>query len=230
MTEITAERELASDWRSGLAGSGPLGVLAFVVVLLATVTLSPLVGSVLVLIWVRLARLRYAEIGFVRPRSWGAVVFYGVLSGVALKLLMKAIVLPLTGAEAVNQRFHFIQGNPAAALGLAAYAFIAAFTEETLFRGYLFERVGAWLGRNRLGAAVALVFSSALFGILHFQQGALGVTNATIVGLVSGAIYLANKRRLALLMVLHATFDLVSMAIIYFGLEETIGSAIFHMR
>jgi hypothetical protein len=69
--------------------------------------------------------------------------------------------------------------------------------------------------------------SSALFGISHFQQGRLGITNATIVGVVTGAIYLANKRRLFLLMVLHATFDIASMAIIYFGLEQTIASSIF---
>lgn len=226
-TEASAARAPAEDWRARLAGSGPFGVVAFIVVLLAGITLSPVIGAVLVLIWARVARVPFADIGFVRPRSWSKAVLYGVAGGVVLKLFMKAVVLPLSGAEAVNQQMHFVQGNAGAALAMGGYAFVAAFTEETFFRGYLFERIGAWVGRNRLGSGVALVLSAALFGILHFQQGRLGITNATIVGLVIGAIYLANERRLFLLMVLHATFNIATFAIIYFGLEQTIGSLIF---
>lgn len=224
MSERVPENGAARDWRARLAGSGPLGAFAFVVVLLGTILLSPIIGSVLVLIWAWQARVPFAEIGFVRPPSWLRSVLYGVLLGVGLKLVMKALVLPLLGAEAVNQQFHFVQGNLRAALGLSAYAFVAAFTEETFFRGYLFERIGVWINKERLGATVAVILSSALFGILHFQQGRLGITNATIVGLVTGVVYLANKRRLFLLMVAHTTFDIVTMAIIYFGLEQKIGS------
>jgi len=227
MSEIGTRKAPARDWRSRLAGSGPPGVLAFIVIFLGTITLSPLVGCVLVLVWARLARVPFSELGFVRPRSWITVLALGVVLGVGLKLLMKALVLPLLGAEAVNRHFHFVQGHPRAALGMAAYAFVAAFTEETFFRGYLFERIGAWLGKNAAGAAVALVVSSALFGLLHFQQGKLGIMNATIVGVATGAIYLANRRRLFLLMVLHATFDIVSMAIIYFGLEGSVARSLF---
>jgi membrane protease YdiL (CAAX protease family) len=216
------------DWRGRLAGSGPLGVFALVVVLLGMILLTPVAGSILVLIWAWQARVPFAEIGFVRPPSWVRSVLYGVLLGVGLKLVMKVLVLPLLGIAAVNEQFHFVQGNPRAALGLAAYAFIAAFSEETFFRGYLFQRIGTWLGKDWFGATAAVVLSSALFGILHVQQGRLGITNAAIVGVVSGVVYLANKRRLFLLMVAHAIFDIVSFAIIYFGLEQTIGSLIFH--
>lgn len=213
-------------WRAGLAGTGPLGILGVVVVLLAMLLLSPVIGSIFVLLWARLARVPYSEIGFARPPSWLRSLLYGIVLGIALKLVLKALVLPLLGVEAVNRQFHSVQGNPTAALGWSAYALVAAFGEETFFRGYLFERIGAWLGKERLGATVAVVVSSALFGILHFQQGVLGITNATLVGVVSGVIYLVNERRLFLLMVLHATFDIVSMAIIYYGLEQTIGSLV----
>ena len=42
MSEIEKEQASAWDWRSRLAGSGPLGLLAFTVIFLATMTLSPL--------------------------------------------------------------------------------------------------------------------------------------------------------------------------------------------
>jgi membrane protease YdiL (CAAX protease family) len=159
------------DWRGRLAGSGPLGVFALVVVLLGMILLTPVAGSILVLIWAWQARVPFAEIGFVRPPSWVRSVLYGVLLGVGLKLVMKVLVLPLLGIAAVNEQFHFVQGNPRAALGLAAYAFIAAFSEETFFRGYLFQRIGTWLGKDWFGATAAVVLSSALFGILHVQHG-----------------------------------------------------------
>lgn len=227
MNEIDSEIAPARDWRARLAGAGPFGVIAFIFVSFVSILLSP-IGSVFVLIWAWLARVPFSKIGFVRPGSWLGGVFYGVIFGVALKLFMKALVLPLLGFDAVNERFHFIQDNPEAALGLAALAVVAGFGEETYFRGYLFERIGAWLGENWFGAAVAIVLSSALFGVLHFQQGMLGIVNATIVGVITGAVYLANKRRLFMLMVAHASFDILSFAIIYFGLEQNIGSLIFH--
>jgi membrane protease YdiL (CAAX protease family) len=52
------------------------------------------------------------------------------------------------------------------------------------------------------------------------------VIQATIVGLVYGAIY-ACTRSLWMLMVGHATFDLVAVAIIYLGLEERIAHLLF---
>jgi membrane protease YdiL (CAAX protease family) len=228
MSEEAAEYGSAQDWRAKLAGTGPVGVSGVLVVSLGMILLTPIIGSILVLIWARVARVPFSEIGFVRPPSWLRSVVYGVLLGVGLKLVMKALVLPALGVEAVNQQFHFVQGNPQAALGLAAYGLVAAFTEETFFRGYLFERIGARLGKEWLGATAAVLISSAVFGILHFQQGRLGITNATIVGLVSGGVYLANKRRLFLLMVAHATFDIASFVIIYLGLEQTLGTLIFH--
>ena len=49
---------------------------------------------------------------------------------------------------------------------------------------------------------------------------------ATMVGLVYGAIY-ARTRSLWLLMIGHATFDLVAVAIIYLGMEERVAHLLF---
>ena len=56
---------------------------------------------------------------------------------------MKAVVMPLVGAGPVNQAYHFLVGNLPAIPGIL-YAVIvgAGFGEETLFRGYMFERLG----------------------------------------------------------------------------------------
>lgn len=66
-----------------------------------------------------------------------------------------------------------------------------------------------------------------LFGSLHYHdQGLAGAQQATIVGLVYGAIY-ARTRRIGMLMVAHAAFNLAAVAIIYWDLETAVARAIF---
>lgn len=52
-----------------LRGFGPLGILAMVTILAGNVIVLPL-SAILVLVWARLSRTPWREIGFVRPRSW----------------------------------------------------------------------------------------------------------------------------------------------------------------
>jgi membrane protease YdiL (CAAX protease family) len=66
----------------------------------------------------------------------------GIVFGVAFKLLMKTIVMPLPGAPATNNAYHYLVGNSAALPG-TVYTMIdiAGFGEETVYRGYMFERL-----------------------------------------------------------------------------------------
>src|SRR5688572_16028310 len=85
-----------------LRGFGPLGILAILVILLAgNYPFLPL-NAILVLVWVRLSRTPWREIGYVRPRSWIVSLAIGIVFGIAFKFLMKAIVMPLLGAEPIN--------------------------------------------------------------------------------------------------------------------------------
>ncbi len=122
---------------------GPLGILATLVILLVgNYPVAPLSG-VLVLVWVWRSRTPWREIGYVRPQSWTRDLAIGIALGIAFKFLMKAIVMPLLGAPPINQAFHYLAGNRAALPG-AVYLVLAGggFGEETVFRGFLFERLG----------------------------------------------------------------------------------------
>jgi hypothetical protein len=77
---------------------------------------TALIGAILVLLWARLSRTSWREIGYVRPKSWIRILAVGIAFGVAFKLVMKAIVMPLLGANPVNQAYHYIAGNTAAML------------------------------------------------------------------------------------------------------------------
>lgn len=204
-----------------------MGILAMVVIFAGNLLVVPL-SAILVLLWARRSGTPWREIGYVRPKSWMIGLAVGVVFGGAFKLLMKSIVMPLLGADPINQAYHYLAGNTAALPG-ALYAMIvgAGFGEETLFRGYLFERLGRLFGASR-GAKTAIVLLAAgLFGLAHYpDQGLAGAEQAVITGLVFGAIFAATGR-LWMLMCAHAAFDLTALAIIYWDLESRVAHLVF---
>lgn len=89
-----------------------------------------------------------------RLRGFGPLGILAILVilalGIAFKFLMKTIVMPLLGADPVNHAYHYLAGNRAALLGAVwAMIVVAGFGEETVFRGYMFERFGKLLFRTR---------------------------------------------------------------------------------
>jgi len=210
---------------ASLGGFGPLGMLAVAGVLLGNAIFIPL-SAILALVWARFARIPLQELGFVRPQRWLPTVVGGALFGAALKLFMKGVVMPLFGADPVNQAFHYLAGNTAA-LPAVLYAVTvgAGFGEETIFRGFAFERLRRLFGTSLAATVVTVLFTSVWFGAEHYSlQGLAGVQQATVVGLVFGAIF-ATTRRLPMLIVAHAAFDITAVALIYWELETAVADA-----
>ena len=211
---------------AALRGFGPTGILAVLVITAGNLIVVPL-SAVLVLVWAKLSRTSWREIGYVRPRSWAATLALGIGFGFTLKVLMKMIVMPLLGADPVNQRYHYLAGNRNAAL-LFIYSVTigAGFGEETYFRGFLFERLGKLIGSSLGAKVVTVILTSAFFGALHYEQGLAGIQQATIFGLLFGTIFAATGR-IWLLIFAHAAFDLTALAIIYWNLESAVAHFIF---
>jgi len=228
-------RRMASRDRvsSELRGFGLGGGLAMaVILLLANVVVGQLValpvGAVLVFVWARLTGTPWGELGFSRPQSWTATVILGVLFGVALELVMKAVVLPLFGMDPVNHAFHFLVGNRAA-LPLGIYVMLeAGFTEEIVFRGFLFERLGKLFGPRPWATPVIVAATSLLFALGHLLgQEPPAALQAGLTGLIFGSIY-ARVRRIWFVMIAHSAFDLTALWIIHRGLETRIAHFVFH--
>jgi len=210
-----------------LRGFGPLGLLAIVVILVGNAVFVPF-SAVLVLLWAWRSGTPWGEIGYRRPESWMRTVAVGVVFGVALKLVMKAIVMPLLGADPVNQAFRYLTGNRAALPGIL-YAVIigAGFGEETVFRGWMFERFGKLLGSSARAKTAIVLMTSTWFGLAHYSlQGVPGVQQATIFGLAFGAIF-AITGRIWMLIIAHAAFDVTAVAMIYWNLETAVARLVF---
>jgi uncharacterized protein len=221
--EASSEDALAG-W---LRGFGPIGVLSILAILAGNLLVVPL-SAVLVLLWVQRSHTPWRAIGYVPAGNWVASVLVGIFFGGALKLLMKAVVMPLLGAPAQNAAYQHLVGNAAALPGMLYLIIVGAgFGEETLFRGYLFERLGGLLGTGAWAKAATVLITSGLFALAHHpEQGLPGVQQALVVGLVFGTVF-AITGRIWMLMVAHIAFDLVAVAIIYWNLEATVAHLVF---
>jgi CAAX protease family protein len=225
--ETSSVAPTENAFSTALRGFGPLGLLSFFLILLGNALVVGTSG-VLVLVWARLSRTPWRDLGLAPPRSWPITIIAGIVSGAAFKLLMKSIVLPLLGADPINHAYHYLAHNDAA-LPFAIYAMIvgAGFGEEMFFRGYLFERIGKRYGTGVGARAFAVALTSVFFGVAHYRgQGLAGAEQATITGLVFGTIYAASGR-IWLPMIAHAAFDLTALWIIYRDLETSVAHWFF---
>jgi membrane protease YdiL (CAAX protease family) len=185
------------------------------------------VGALLVLLWARLSHTPWREIGYVRPRSWPKTIIAGIIFGSAFKLLSKSVIMPLLGAGPINLRYQYLQEN-SAMLPFAIWTMlVAGFAEETMFRGFAFERLRQLFGKGQRAMVLIVLLTSMLFGLAHYpQQGFTGVEHAIVMGLVFGTVY-AITGRLFLLMVAHAAYDLTAVALIYWRLEWEVAHFFF---
>src|SRR5215470_2547485 len=150
-----------------LRGFGLPGMLAIAIITAAQI-FAPL-DAVLVLVWANLSRTPWHKIGFARPKSWTATLTGGLVFGVCFKLLMKTLIMPLLGAEAVNHAYQFLVANKTALVALVPVMIIkAGVREETYFRGYLFERLGRLFGETKTMRAIIVLLTSILFAVLHY--------------------------------------------------------------
>ena len=141
---------------------------------------------------------------------------------------MKAIVMPLLGGPPINQAYHWVAGNTAALpFMLFLMIVVAGWGEETLYRGWMFERLGKLLGTSVWARTSIVVLTSVVFALPHsVDQGIAGVEQALMTGLVFGTIF-ALTGRIFLLMVLHAAFDLAALAMIYWNCESAVAHFFF---
>ena len=136
--------------------------------------------------------------------------------------------MPLLGAPAVNQAFQFLAGNRALLPAAIWMMLVAGFAEETIWRGFLFERLGRAVrsGAPAKGGDRASDLGAVRPGPLPGAGTCRARSRRRSSGCCSATIYAASGR-LFMLMVAHAAFDLTALAIIYWRLETAIAELAF---
>lgn len=215
------------SFSAGLRGAGWFGILTTLAILAVGPFVEPL-AAILVLIWAVRSRTPWRELGFVRPGSWPATLAVGILFGVVFKLVMKSVVMPLLHASPINPAYHYLAGNATAIPGMLFAIIVGAgFGEETVYRGFLFERFRTLFGSSPAAKTIMVLSGAILFGAIHYPvQGLAGAEQAVATGLLFGVVF-AVTNRIWMLMVAHAAFDLTALAIIYWNLEARVAHLVF---
>ncbi len=202
--------------------------VSFLLILSSALTVV-LISALFTLIWRKLTKLPFSKLGFYRPPSWIKTILLGIFLGVTIKLTFSILVMPLLGYEpGAHGTFNFLKGNLTNALLFSIYVIIVGgFSEELVFRGFLFHQYEQWIGKSKGHQLLMVVLVSLIFGIPHFYQGTIGVVQSVLVGSIFGTMYLLNQRNIWMVVIAHAVFDLVAIYITYSGQSSYYNELLF---
>lgn len=161
-------------------------------------------------------------VGFTAPSSWPRAIALGAVTGIALQLssfVTEPLFERLTGTPVDVSELQPVVGNfKLALLYLVAGWLLGALREEAAYRGYLLNRVADVTGHGRAGLAIALIATSALFGLGHVWGGPTAALDSGLHALVLGGLYLAAGRNLWPPLVAHGVSNTVGVGLVYFGM------------
>ncbi len=170
----------------------------------------------------RLRGMRWKDVGFARPQSWGRALLVGVGVGFCMEALELFVTQPLLarwlGKMPDLSDFADVTGNLKMLVFWVALVWVlGALGEEIDYRGYLMNRVAGVFRDTKAAWVLSLIVVSVVFGCGHLDQGATGMIENVWNGLLLGTLYLACGRNLAVPVVAHAVGDTLDFVLIYLG-------------
>ena len=210
----TARSSQGRGWRLVAA----LEVAAAAVAVIADLLVPSMVLLAMAAVSLAVRRRGLGSLGLRRPAHAWRLIQQMLLFALVWTVLSLALLIPvvnhLTGERQDMSDFAELQGNLGLLMLLIVLSWtLAAFGEELAFRGYLLTRLTDVLGDTRGALVVAVLVSSLLFGLLHTQQGVVGVLLTTV-----DAIAFA---------VLRFRFATVWAPVLAHGFNNTIGFVAF---
>ncbi len=166
----------------------------------------------LILYFLRKNREPAVRIGWT-GRAMGREAVVGIVLFLPFTLLMSAVEAGFRAAglsAPLKPLPSFLTAKGPADYAVAAVlVVIVAFSEETIFRGYLILRLEQLLD----SPALAVLVSAAIFLLGHGYEGAAGAATVGVMGVVFGAIYLW-RRSLVAPMVIHFLQDFTGIILV----------------
>ncbi|MFY0689607.1 MAG: CPBP family intramembrane metalloprotease [Cyclobacteriaceae bacterium] len=113
-------------------------------------------------------------------------------------------------------RYEFLKDNLSGLfLSLTGVYFISSFGEEFIYRAFLINRINDITGPSKYASIMAVLISAALFGVIHYEWGLMGMIQTTCMGLVMGIFYIKLKKSFWILVLAHMYMDTLLFVQIY---------------
>ncbi|GCE24227.1 CPBP family intramembrane glutamic endopeptidase [Dictyobacter kobayashii] len=103
------------------------------------------------------------------------------------------------------------------AISLLVLPISVGFVEELVYRGYAQPRIQALSGSKWLAIllmALGFGLQHVVFGLLSWQFALSGFLTTFVTGIIFGGLYLLNKQRLSILILIHWQSDLISLGLL----------------
>ena len=174
----------------------------------------------------RFRSLRWKDVGLGSPgpdSPWTKILLVGILVGIGMEALELFATQPLL-TKLLNkgpdlEEFRRLIGNTLLLIIAVVLAWVlAAFGEETVWRGYMMNRATDLFGRSKNGWVISAILISILFGFAHFPQGPTGVIENMIDGAILTGVYFVTGRNLWAPIIAHGIQDTVDVLLIYLGM------------
>ena len=112
--------------------------------------------------------------------------------------------------------YAYLEGNIGMLfLTLAGVYIVSSFGEEVIYRAFLINRIAELGKESKTATIIAVILSSVIFGLVHFDWGPMGIVQTLFMGLVLGICYIKLKKRLWILILAHAYMDTLLMVQLY---------------
>ena len=168
----------------------------------------------------------WSDLGFRKPDSWlrtllwsagafGVIVVGGVVGSEVAELFFER--------GYVANRFGDIEGNvPMYLLWMVLVWTHSAFFEEMLFRAFLINRLGAFLGGSTAATLLSVTLAAVFFGYRHaYYQGAYGFVVIGTIGFALGLFYVwIGKNNLLPQILAHGYMNSIGFTMRFLGLRE----------
>lgn|GEM_PF-5928380 len=155
-------------------------------------------------------------------KSSPKMIWVSILIGIGYQFFTIFVEGPflgwLYGEPETPPEVDWLVGNVAGLIGFLVLIVIFSVGEELAFRGYLLERLQAWIGSPPVGVFAALLLSSTAFGFMHTWQNLSGVTGTVISGIVFGCVYLCADRDIRAPILTHLAVNVTAVILAFLGL------------
>ncbi len=178
-----------------------------------------LLGMAVVSLLIR--REPVAALGFKRPASWPKLAGFALLGAICLQLFDVGLLMPIlnrvTGTTMDYSGSAQLKGNLGQLLLFLAFSWtLAALGEEIAYRGYLQKLLTDLFGSGALGLGLTIGLSAVLFGLLHTEQGLIGVIVTTFDALFFGWLKHKFDGNLWVTILAHGFYNSVGVIVFFF--------------
>jgi len=145
------------------------------------------------------------------------LVFIAALFGFVLGSIIMANISGIPESADMSG-YNYLQGNlPMLIVALIAIFIGSSFGEEVIYRGFLITRISEFNLKDKNWTRIAVVVSSVIFGLIHYDWGPMGIVQTGLMGLAFAISFIILKRNLWILIFAHAYMDSILMIQMYLG-------------